>query len=84
VRALSNPDIVLPALQAWVGGQSFETIYALLAEANVRVSNRGAKIEDVVALCEDGFGYDAAMIVASLADFAENLDNDQLELGRLI
>jgi hypothetical protein len=76
VRALSNPDIVLPALQAWVGGQSFETIYALLAEANVRVSNRGAKIEDVVALCEDGFGYDAAMIVASLADFAENLDSD--------
>ena len=39
-------------------------------------SNRRAKVEDVVALCEDGFGYDAAMIVASLADFAETLDND--------
>jgi hypothetical protein len=76
VRAFSDPNIVLPALQAWVGGQSFEAIYAPLAEANARVSNRRAKVEDVVALCEDGFGYDAAMIVASLADFAETLDND--------
>jgi hypothetical protein len=29
-----------------------------------------------VALCENGFGYDTAMIVASLADFAETLDED--------
>jgi hypothetical protein len=69
-------NIVLPALQAWIGGQSFEAIHASLAEANVRVSNRRVKVEDVVALCENGFGYDAAMIVASLADFAETLDND--------
>jgi helicase len=76
VRAFSDPTIVLPALQAWIGGQSFEAIHAPLGRANVRISNRRAKVEDVVALCENGFGYDVAMIVAALADFAETLDND--------
>ena len=76
VRAFSDPTIVLPALQAWIGGQSFETIHAPLGRANVRISNRRAKVEDVVALCENGFGYDVAMIVAALADFAETSDND--------
>lgn len=76
VRAFSNPHIVLSVLQAWVGGQSFEAIYIPLAEADVRISNRRAKVEDVVALCENGFGYEAAMIVASLADFAEAPDDD--------
>ena len=76
VRAFSEQSIVLPALQEWIGGQSFEAIHAPLAETNVRISNHRAKVEDVVALCENGFGYDAAMIVASLADFAEPLDDD--------
>lgn len=31
-------------------------------------------VEDAVALCEGGFGYDVAMIVASIADLAEDLD----------
>jgi hypothetical protein len=47
-----------------------------LGQANVRISNRRAKVEDVVALYENGFGYDVAMIVAALADFAETLDDD--------
>jgi hypothetical protein len=76
VKAFSDPTIILPALQAWIGGQSFEAIHAPLAQSNVRISNRRPKVEDVVALCEGGFGYDVAMIVAALADFAETLDDD--------
>ena len=40
----------------------------------VRVSGDGATVEDAVALCENGFGYNVAMVVASLADLAEPLD----------
>ena len=40
----------------------------------MRVSGDGATVEDAVALCENGFGYDVAMVVASLADLAEPLD----------
>lgn len=31
-------------------------------------------MDDAVALCESGFGYDVAMIVASIADLAEEQD----------
>ena len=40
----------------------------------MRVGRSNATIEDAVALCENGFGYDAAMVVASLADLAEPVD----------
>jgi len=76
VKAFADPNILLPALEAWVSEHSFEAIHAPMAVARVRVSNHYVKVEDVVALCEHGFGYDAAMIVASLADFAEALDDN--------
>ncbi|HEV2548726.1 MAG TPA: DEAD/DEAH box helicase [Stellaceae bacterium] len=76
VKTFSDQNIIRPALQAWIGGESFREIHAVIAAADARIGNRRAKIEDTVALCESGFGYDAAMIVASLADFAETLDSD--------
>jgi hypothetical protein len=39
----------------------------------VRISRNNATIEDVVTLCENGFGYDVAIVIASLADLAEPL-----------
>jgi hypothetical protein len=61
-------------LAEWVAGRSFAAIHDLLTRRKVRVSGNGATVEDAVALCENGFGYDAAMVVASLADLAEPLD----------
>lgn len=49
-------------------------IFDTLAEANIRVGRDHVTIEDAVALCESGFGYDVAMIAASIADLAEELD----------
>ena len=45
-------------------------------EVDARVGRRRRRptVEDVVALCEGGFGYDVAMIVASIADLAEEQD----------
>ena len=40
----------------------------------MRISRNNATIEDVVTLCENGFGYDVAIVIASLADLAEPLD----------
>ena len=76
IRALSDQTIVPRALREWVAGRSFAVIFAKLEEAGVRVGRKHATIEDVVALCENGFGYDVAMIIASLADLAEGLDAD--------
>jgi hypothetical protein len=76
IRSLSELAAVLPALEAWIAGASFQAIYEQLTEAGVKISNRKLKIEDVVALCENGFGYDMAMVVASLSDLCETLHDD--------
>ena len=52
----------------------FGSIYALLNGRDVRVSGDRVTVEDVVGLCENGFGYDVAMVIASLADLAESVD----------
>ncbi len=77
IAALSDQAIVPHLVQAWVRGDSFEAILGLLSVRNVRIggNNRIPKIEDAVALCEGGFGYEGAMIIATLADLADGLND---------
>lgn len=76
IRTLSDQAIVPLTLNNWVTGQSFAMIFATLQQAEIRIGRDHVTVEDAVALCEGGFGYDVAMIVASLADLAEPLDTD--------
>jgi hypothetical protein len=54
IRALSDPTIVPQLAQAWVRGDTFAAILAMMSAANVRIggNERIPKIEDAVALCE--------------------------------
>lgn len=74
IRGLSDQALVPRLLTEWVAGRSFAVIFAGLRDAGVRVGRDHVTVEDAVALCESGFGYDVAMIIASLADLAEDLD----------
>jgi len=71
IRNLSDPDVVPIALAEWMAGHSYAVIHTLLINQDVRVSGDKATVEDVVALCENGFAYDVAMVIASAADLAE-------------
>jgi hypothetical protein len=42
-------------------GRSYAAIHALLSSQGVRGSGDRATVEETVALCENGFGYDVAM-----------------------
>lgn len=78
VTSLSESAIAAEVAQLWIDGSSFEEIYALLGERDIRIggNNRSPKVEDAVAICESGLGYDGAMIVATMADLAEEDDDD--------
>lgn len=80
IQAISIQDLVPRALQEWVAGRSYAVIFDTLAEARVKVGRDHVTVEDAVALCESGFGYDVAMIAASIADLTEELD-DALHMG---
>jgi hypothetical protein len=61
---------------AWVRGASFANIYDFMIDRNIRLggNRRRPSVEDAVALCENGLGYEGAMIVATIADLAEGGD----------
>jgi hypothetical protein len=71
---MSDKSAAIIAFIAWCSGASFAEIHTLLGAGGVRFGNQYAKVEHVVALCENAFGYDAAMVIASLTDLAEPLD----------
>lgn len=76
ITTFNSQDVIRRTLREWVAGYSYAHIQATLIEVGARVGKRRLKpkVEDVVALCEGGFGYDVAMIVASIADLAEEMD----------
>lgn len=76
---LTDQNQILPTLKAWLAGQSFAEIGQSLRAANVRTSNRHITANHVVAICEGGFGFDLAMVVASMADLVEPLNEDLYE-----
>jgi ATP-dependent DNA helicase len=79
IGALSDSAIVPQLALAWIRGDTFAAILASMSAANIRIggNERIPKIEDAVALCEGGFGYEGAMVVATLADLMEGV-NDPL------
>jgi hypothetical protein len=85
VAALSDQQIVPSLVQAWLDGETFAAILDRMKEADIRIggNRRRPKIEDAIALCEGGFSYEGAMVIATLADLAEDMDgpiSDALKL----
>lgn len=77
ITAITNQEVIPRILREWVDGNSYARILSTLEDADARIGGgRGRRptIDDVVALCEGGFGYNVAMIVASIADLAKEQD----------
>lgn len=79
ISALSDRAIMPAIVDGWISGSSFSAIYDLMTASDVRIggNRRRPIVEDVVALCENGLGYEGAMILATIADLAEG-DEDNL------
>lgn len=65
-------------IESWMAGATFENILQLLIERNIRIggNNRYPTVEDAVAICESGLGYEGAMILATIADLAEDDESE--------
>jgi ATP-dependent DNA helicase len=74
ITALSDGAVMPLIIENWVGGVNFAGILRLLSERDIRIggNNRYPTVEDAVAICESGLGYEGAMILATIADLAES------------
>lgn len=78
ITSLSDQTIMPHIVENWIGGANFEAILQLLTERDIRIggNNRYPTVEDAVAICESGLGYEGAMILATIADLAEDDEGD--------
>lgn len=78
ITSLSDQTAMPHIVERWIGGANFEAIFQLLTERNIRIGgrNRAPSVEDAVAICESGLGYEGAMILATIADLAEGDEGD--------
>lgn len=68
--------LALQVLRLWMEGRPYHVILAPLAAVDMRVGGDRVTVEHVVDLCEGGFAYDLAMIIASVSDLLSPLDED--------
>ncbi len=75
--ALSK-DVGLEVGQMWFDERTYVEIFSELTRLDVRTggNNWHVTIDDTVNICEGVFGYDVAMIVATMTDAAEALGGD--------
>ena len=84
IRRMSDRAALPRLLAAWVDGLTYEQLFAIMTEENIKVSGRNPTIEDAVSLGDGGFGYDVAMLIAAITDLVEPLDgNLHMALGQL-
>jgi hypothetical protein len=83
ITSLSDQTVMPLIIETWVSGATFSAIFQLLVERNIRIggNNRYPTVEDAVAICESGLGYEGAMILATIADLAEG---DESELPEVL
>lgn len=79
VSAIGDRDLTLKVLRLWMEGKSYAEILVPLAAIDLRIGGDRVTVEHVVNICESGFGFDLAMIVASAADLLGSLDVDLAE-----
>lgn len=77
IRAITVQDAIPRTLREWVAGQTFAAVHQTLINSGARVGGNllHPTEEHAVALCENGFGYDAAMVMASISDLAEEVSD---------
>lgn len=75
ISSLSDPYVMVSIAKGWIQGKAFSELLDVFVASDVRIGgNRWKlKIDDVVGLCEGGIGYEAAIVVATMADLMEDV-----------
>lgn len=70
VRQLGKTEEIKLVAEKWIDGAPFYEMLEVMTGSDLRIggNNRRPKVEDMVDLCENGFGFDASHIVGAAAD----------------
>ncbi len=77
-QSMSDNSIALTIGEMWFDERPYVDIFHEMQKLDLRIggNNRRVSLDDAVSFCENGFGYEVAMIVATMADALEEVDED--------
>jgi hypothetical protein len=80
-RNCDRPDLLLTVAQSWLAGNTFATIWDILASADARTITQSHryKVEDVVDICENGFGFDGMLVLGAVIELIQTIDMEGIE-----
>jgi len=55
----------------WIAGKSYFEIFENLKFSKIKIGNRKLTIEHIITICEQGFSFEASMILSSLIELLE-------------
>ncbi len=75
-RNCNRPDLLLIVAKKWLSGESFATTWDILASADARTITQSHryKVEDMVDICENGFGYDGMLVLGAVIELIQTID----------
>ena len=78
------PEPLLGLAERWIDGNPFNHLLEHLTAENCRFGNRHPVMENIVDICEAGFGFDGMLIVGAVAEMLTILRPDQTEAADLL
>lgn len=71
-RKCDPPKVLLDIAQGWIHGKPYNELLTTMSESEARIiartQRRQPKLESVVDICENGFGYDGSLCVAAITE----------------
>lgn len=79
-RKLEKPELLAQVAISWLSGKPYSDLFSFLLKNGVKIKagkqRRGLKIDHVVDLCENAFGYDGALRIGAVADLLASRSTD--------
>ncbi len=74
----SQPDTMKDLLKSWVGGFSFDDLFAQIEASGTKLiwgsKFREYQIDNIVDICENGFAYEGILLLGAVIEFIDNLE----------
>jgi POLQ-like helicase len=75
-----KPDAIREAAFRWLAGASFSELHGVISEMGAKIKagsqRRDFTIDQLVDLCESGFGYDGALLIGAVADLLSTAEDE--------
>lgn len=78
-----HPEVLIDIAEGWISGEPFCELLEIVQQADARIiwgtKRRNYKVEHIVDLCENAFGYEGTLVVGAIVEMLNLVQTDNRE-----